>query len=689
MKTFFPFSSLSLAVSGALALPLAVQAEDDPTNYIEFGGGAAWVDGDAAAFQQRHGLARKGFGGITDFFYSKDSGSGTLSVEGHAILENNDYEFVLNYEHLTKGFFKVGLKSYRFWSDESGDAVPASGLLGGLTHYGLGGDFHALDRTEFFAEGLFKPTETIDLHLKATHAIRDGTKASTMQGATTHTKPAQRNIVPSAWNIDESRTTIDADVTLRNEKASLATAVRFEHSETDNARYVRHNPNEAQDRRVTTREQTDTDLFHARGVVINQLNDRVLLTTAYAYTTLDTTLGGSRIYGREFDAVYDPTFVRTGNNHGYFDLTGGTDTKQHVTTVNLRYEVDDHWVIVPTFRYESEGREGDVHFEETNQTAGFVPELFQDISDRDWHEWTTAVETRYSRIPGLVLTGRAEWAEGSGDLTEAQILHEGTPHVEVSRGSEYTRWVEKYTAAANWYPKRWVNFAFSYNNKVRETDYDNAADSTNNNVTSGDRYPAFVKRQKFDTDDFAVRLTLRPGRGVTAVTRFDYQDTIVRSSEVGLLTVNSAKIRSTILSQSLSWSPASRLFLQGAVNIVKDKIDTPADELAGTAAGIVQKSVNDYWSASLTAGIVVDDETDLTLSYDHCFIDNWVDNSAKTVPYLVSAKDHLFQATLSRRLSRNLTVSLKYAFASNDEVSSAHLNDYDAHLLYTKLQYRF
>ncbi len=664
-------------------------AEPELENYIEFGGGGAWVDGDAAAFQQRHGLNRKGFVGITDFFYTRSVTNGTLTAAGHAIYENNDYDFTLRYDHHTKGYFLVGLKAFRVWSDESGGFVPASLPLGGLSHYGLGGNFHALDRTEFFAEGLFKPTETFDFHFRVSHARRDGSKASTMEGVTSHTRPAARYIVPSAWDINEERTVVDLDATLRNETSTLTTAVRFDHSENDNTRYIRQNPNEAQERFVTTREQTDTDLFHVRGVATNRLNDRVFLSAAYAYTTIDTTLGGSRIYGRQFDAVYDPTFVRTGNNHGYFDLTGGTDTKQHVTTVNLLYEVDENWVVVPSFRYEDEGRAGAVEFEETNQTAGFVPELFEDVGDRDWREWTTALETRYSRIAGWVFTGRAEWAEGHGDLTEQQILHEGTPHVEVSRSSEYTRWVSKYSAAANWYPATWTNLAFSFNKKTRETDYDNSADSTNNNVGSGDRYPAFIKRQKFSTDDFTVRLTLRPMRGVTAVTRFDYQDTTVRSSEVGLASVNSAEIKSTILSQSLTWSPASRLFLQGAVNIVKDEIDTPADELTGTAAKIVQRSQNDYWSANLTAGIVVDEDTDLTLSYDHCFIDNWVDNSAVTVPYLMSAKEHLFQATLTRRLNRNLTVSLKYAFASNDEVSSGHINDYDAHLLYTKLQYRF
>lgn len=691
MKTRFLSTSVSiLAVSGALGLagPLAAATEPELENYIEIGGGGAWVDGDAAAFQQRHGLARKGYGGITDFLYSKATTNGTLTTSGHALWENHDYLFSLRYDHNTKGYFRAGLRSFRLWSDESGDVVPASGLLGGLTSYGLGGDFYALDRTELFAEGLFKPTELIDLHLKVSHTLRDGMKASTMQGATSHTRPGARNIVPAAWNIDEQRTVVDLDATLRNENATLTTAVRLDYADNDNARYIRHNPNEALDRSVTTREQTDTDLFHVRAITTNRINDRVFLSAAYAYTTIDTTLGGSRIYGREFDALYDPTFVRTGNNHGYFDLTGGTDTKQHVTNLNLMYEVDDYWVIVPSFRFEREGREGLVDFEETNQIAGFVPEAFEDSSDRDWKEWTTAVETRYTRLKGWVFTGRAEWAEGNGQLTEQQVLFEGTPHVEVSRDSDYTRWVEKYSAAANWYPVTWANVSLSAGRKERHTDYDNSADSTSN-AGGGDRYPAFVKSQKFSTDDFAVRLTLRPLRGLTAVTRVDFQKTDVASHEVGLTTVNSAKIKSTILSQSLTWSPASRLFLQGAINHVSDEIDTPANSITGTAAGLVQLSENNYWNANLTAGIVLDDTTDLTLSYDHCFIDNWVDNSAKTVPYLSSAREHLAQATLTRRINRNLSVSFKYAYARNDDISSAHLNDYEAHLLYTKVQFRF
>src|SRR5690606_32329287 len=143
---------------------------------------------------------------------------------------------------------------------------------------------------------------------------------------------------------------------------------------------------------------------------------------------------------------------------------------------------------------------------------------------------------------------------------------------------------------------------------------------------TADRYPAYITDQDFQTHDFNVRLSWRPAALVGLVTRYDHQQSKIKSNEAGLATTQSSKVISHIISQSVTVSPSSRLYLTGNVNLTWDTMRTPA-------IAFVQHADNNYVNASLGGGYAVAKLDDLYLDYSFFRADNYIDASALTLPY--------------------------------------------------------
>jgi hypothetical protein len=268
--------------------------------------------------------------------------------------------------------------------------------------------------------------------------------------------------------------------------------------------------------------------------------------------------------------------------------------------------------------------------------------------------------------------------------------------VDLFRETDVERFNQKYSVGANWYPHRKINLAGQYYYKIRQNDYDHVVDSTVfAPPATNDFYPAFIEQQDFDTHDVNFRVTWRALSSVTLVSRYDYQISSIDTqgdtdlAGTSLSKIQSAEMVSHILSQSVSWTPWYRLFLQGNITYVWDFTDTPADNVSGAARGVVQTMRNDYWNASALAGFVVNDATDLQAQYAYYRADNYQDNSAFSQPYGAGAEEHAVTATLIHRFSKNLLGKLTYGyFCNNDQTYGGH-NDYTAHMVYSSLQYRF
>ncbi len=680
----------------------AAPSEESTTeynNWITLGVGSTFIDGDKAQFMQRRQRHTGPFGGVEDFHWEELVGKkGIFQIDGRGIFDNHDYSIRLELSDPDKGFLRAGYTEFRTWYDGNAGFFPKNGQWFSL----YDNELH-IDRGEAWFEGGLTLPDKPSITFRYAHEFRKGLKDSTEWGDTTLTGGfGMRAIVPTFLSIDEKRDIFAGDLkhTLGNTDVGLG--VRYEILDNNDSRNIHRRPGEltpappalpaGPDRYVTQKEGLKEDMFNVHGFTETRFSEKAMLTLGGSFTTLDTDLSGSRTYGSSYDAVYDPLFARRQfHDEGFLNLAGGAQMKQYVANLNLMVTPLDNFTIVPSLRVEKNDVDGFASFVETDVGAPpALPPLQEELfntADRGFLEVTEGLEARYTGIRNWSFYARGEWSETDGHQTENET-EVVTGAVNLFRDTDWRRFNQKYVVGANWYPLARLNLGAQYYHKIHDYDYDHVRDSTINAPPNADRYPAYLADQNFTTDDMNVRATWRPLSSVTLITRYDFQLSTVDSKADFLNGQQSAEITSHIISESISWMPLSRLYLQASASYALDSTDTPAANALGST-NLVLNAANDYWNASVLVGYALNDKTDVQAQYFYYHADNYVDNSAFSQPYGAGAEEHGVTATINREISKAVRVSLKYGFFRNrDETSGGH-NDYQAHLVLATMQYRF
>ncbi|MBI2516940.1 MAG: hypothetical protein HYV95_08490 [Opitutae bacterium] len=700
MNTFLTSSTIRRSVvlvgaglCGVAGLLAAAPKEAPLENYIDISAGYTSDTGSKPALQKALQNRAGGYGGIEGLYYTKAiNDETTLVIKGKALAGANDYLFDLSIIKENGGYVKFGYREFRVWFDGLGGYLPSTGFIRKLHDEDL-----AIDRGNLWFEAGYRAEDKPAISLRYDLFTRKGTKDSTSwadTGLAVNTSNL-RGLLPTFLKIDEKRHQVVADVSKKGEKIGWALGARVDKGEYTNGRYERRRAGESTtDRKVTHKEGQDYDLFQVRGSYENQIHENLLITTAVARTTIDTTLSGSRIYGQDFDPVYDAAYLnRQQRDEGFFGLHGESEMKQIIGTISARYQPKETVVIVPSFRFEQIDWSNKVDFEETNfgGAPAFAPinDEVEADSEKDWKVYAESVDVRYTGIKNVSLSFKGEWTKSEGDLTEERILEPGTALqvISIDRDTKFERNTQKYAATANWYAKPGSTVAVQYYYKVRTNDFRSVRDNT---VSTSDRYPAYVANQDFETNDFNVRFSTKLGANLRSVTRYDYQKSTITTQDVGLLMAESANMTSHIFAETLTWNPSNRWYVQGGVNLVWDTLTTPAVKVTGGAVNLVKNSDANYTSLNLGSGYAVDDQSDLFVDYSLTQSkDSFVDNSNRTVAFGSDIKVQQATVTWNRRIDYRTSISLKYGYAKSDNAVSGGYADFEAHMIYGKVQYRF
>ncbi len=710
---------LLLALLGALAYPAFADepkaAEEKPpktsppvtldegaadfSNWATLSLGSASVDGNKAAFQQRVGLpANSVFGGVEDFHYEHSlTNKWLLKLDGHGLFDYHDYGLRLDLTREDRGFFRAGYTESRTYYNGSGGFLPGADLWFPLADSEL-----FVDRGNFWVEGGLTLPGWPELRVKYSHDFRDGQKDSTSWGRVSSPFGA-RGIGASFYDLDEKRDTIEGEVTHKIGKTDFGAKLTYQWSDRNNSLNFQDLPGTPSSH-VTQKEGVESDLFNVHGWSSTWFNKTTVLSAGYGYTRLDTDLTGSRIYGDQFDPVYDPAVLR---GPGFINLSGSSQLNQHVANLSFMFSPAQNWVIVPALKIQHQDVDGVSLYQPFNpgvvsgiNLGGIIipdPNATGLVATDTSRRQTTVaprLEVRYTGITNWLFYARGEWEVDDGELREqsrpidANVLS-SPPDTDFRRVTDYQGLLQKYIVGANWYPTHKLSLAAQYYYQVRSRDYDHSVDTTPNDTFSINRYPAYLRANDSFTHDANIRLTWRALPNLTSVTRYDYQISTVKTRADLLSTVDSADLNTHIISQSLTWSPLDRLYLQGSISYVLDELTTPVSDSTATP-GLVQKSQNDYWFATLGAGIALGKKTDLTADYSYYRADNYDGgNYQVSVPYGASVREHAVSVGLVQRISRNLRCTLRYAYFRSEDQTSGGNNNFDAHVISAGLQYRF
>jgi hypothetical protein len=669
-----------------LFAPAALLGQATSSGTITVGGGGTLLDGDRPAFQHLMQQKKDGFGGIEEFrVISEPTKESVFKFDARLLPGNDDYRLAFRYDRTDRFYVDAGYEQYRVWSDGSGGRFLPIDVSFVMFNEDL-----SLTRSKLWAEvGAWTADKTL-FKFRWERRVRNGTKSSTYWGDSNLVGTfGTRSIVPSFYDLDDETDEFVVSVSnTSRDDVKWGATLRYTETKLDDKRFERRRPFETADRIVTHKDESKNDIFTASGFFEQKVNEQLTVTAGALRTTLDGVIEGSRIYGQTYDPVYDPAYLRRQQrDEGYYNLEGSAEIKQTVLNANALYVPtrEKHWSILGSLRFENTHQETLAEFVETNIGAGpAFAAILEDVEgehQKSWDEWGEAIEVRYTGQAKATYTAKAEWIQGQGDHEEERIIHH-TGQKTVDRDMEIERTSQKYSFTANWYLQPGMTLAAQYYFKGNTNDYDARRDNTPNLGTSSDRYPGYITDQDFETNDFNVRLSWRPLLGLNLVSRYDNQQTKIISQDAGLGKVTSAQMKSHILSQSATWSPAGGYYLTGNVNVTYDTLVTPT--LAFT-----QNQDNNYVNASLGAGWVVGKLDDLYADYSWFKANNFIDRSATLIPFGLSQKLQQASLTWVRRQSENLLYTVKYSYVTNRDETWRGLNDFDAHVIYGRVQYKF
>ena len=655
-------------------------------NWVDLSVGGLMVHGNTAQAQQRYQLSNEPFGGISDLHLQQDIAKGTtFSLDGHSLFDQHDYKLVLGLQRDELGYVRFNVSNFRTWYNGAGGYFPPTDI-----QYQLPNDELYLDRGEISVEAGLTLKDLPKAVFKYTHSYRDGDKSSTIWGPVhPNLTTAVRSVFPSIYSINEKVDSFALDVTHHIKTTDFGAGVRYETASLSDTRLETfwHGEQPVQ-REVTDKQGTSYDMLNVHAFSETWIKKNLFFSAGYMFANLDDTFSGSHIYGDDFDVAYSPNSL---NGLGYTSLNGGAHKQEHVGNVNLLATPIKNLTIVPSLRVQQDNwnaNSSGIGTLGTDVTPGRVGS----ISDGQMLDVRERLDVRYTGVTNWVFYAGGEWTEGGGNLNEngglSQVNDIGPPTIH--RLTDDTYWFQKYLIGARWYPYRRTSIDVGGYYKNNEYNYNNSLDSTTNDPLSGNSYPAYLVMQSFETYDGNVRLTLRPVQNIALVSRYEYQLSTINTAPdpvSGLGDVESSKMTSHILAQNVSWTPWSRLCLQAGFNYVVSQTKTPT---SGTNyAQAVLKAQNNYWTVTFNSAVVLDDKTDLNLGFLYYQADNYNNNARVGLPLGAGADEQSVTATLTRRITRNLRVSLKYAYSHYNDRASGGNNNYDAQMVYSSLQYRF
>jgi hypothetical protein len=660
----------------------------DYNNWLTLGVGSTFVTaGDKAQFEHQEHTTAGPYGGVQDFHWQQFVGkSGLFTSDGHALAGNDDYSVRLKLSDPDLGYVSGGFTQFRTWYDGNGGFFPQNDQSFSL----YDNELH-VDRGSAWVEAGLTLPDKPSFKLRLEHDYRQGAMDSTSWGDNdtgTGGAPPDRKIVPAFQGIDETRDIMTADIKDKLGNTDAGLGVRYEIDRSQDSLNLDFDPaTPAANRFVTQENNEQNDILNAHGSTVTRFNDRVTFSVGGEFTTIDTDLSGSRIYGPSYGSPFSATYAHSqARDEGFTALTGGGNTKEYVANMNLMVTAATNLVLIPAFRVEYEGGDLSDNLNNNNVAAagGSVASTPAAAVNDNWYlDVTESLAARYTGFRNWSLYASGEWSEDSGN----ELWNETTAIITPILNQDWSMLGQKYTVGANWYPLYRLNFSAQFYHQIHDYDY-------NNNLTALPvTYPGYLQNENFTVDDMNLRATWRIFNTLSSVTRYDFQYSTVDTTSIpdgGTQAgeVQSANITSHIISENLSWTPVSRLYVQVGGSYVLNNLDTPVASSSGIN-NLVLNSAGDYWTVDATAGYALNEKTDLQVRYSYYRADDYVNNSASSQPYGAGDEQHSVTATITRRITKALQVSLKYGFFTNRDVTSGGNNNYDAQLVYANMQYRF
>lgn len=636
------------------------------------------VDGDKTKFREVEGIKEGFSSGLEHFSITEQlAPDKRVSVEGRALFPGNDIQLKLAVEKTDFGFVRAGFEHWRRYYDDTGGYHPAYAV----PSFDSDRELHLDIGRAWIDFGLTLP-HLPQVVLGYEYQFKEGAKSMLEWGPVIWPGVRTNNFYPAAKNIDEDVHVVKLDVTHEIGGWRLEDRARVEFYELGtreiNAASASVGPRA--DAIVQSRQSAD----HIQGMntvrAERQVTDWWLLSGGYLYSKLD---GDASFKQTTTDAVGTPSFGQFWSSD---DLV--LKREAHIFSLTSLLLPMDGLSLSLGLQNEWQRQEGagDVHLDHGDPlflgNYDLIPGTVR--SDLDTMRLMETIGVRYTRIPFTVL-----FAEGRFDQEAIGQFESG--HAEESFGDNtHESFLRDTDASNNRYegrfgfntsPWRWVSFSAHYKHRLSDTDYDHNRDfAPDTSMMPNPGYSAFIREREIETDEVQARLVVRPANWLKLTLTYqlvatDFSTTTdpVPSGTRGE-GIQAADYEANIYGLSIVLTPFQRFYFSGTFTYGDTRLETPA---SGEPAVVPYSG--DVYSVIASANYSLNDATALHAAYSFSRANYGRNNFGDSIPLGLDYTRHGLMVGVTRRLSGNVSTSLRYGYYAYSESSSGGLNDYTAH----------
>jgi hypothetical protein len=645
---------------------------------------AGWinVDGDKQKFRELNWMREGWNGGFENFLLQQQlDPDRRFTLEGHALRD--DYKITLSLDHAAGRFVRAGFQQYRKYYDDSGgyysSAVPPQFSLDRDLHLDLG-------KAWFEAGGIMpfglQLTGGYEYHFK------EGEKSST-SWLPVDTPGGTRNILPAAKAIDEQVHILRLDAGYEWAGFRLDDNFRFEFYDLKTRQTGAFVEAVNADASQIIRDQQKSRNLANAFKVEKQPLDWLLLSAGYLYTRTD---GDTAFSQTPVNAAGQPVFGILWNGDG---IT--LEQSSHVFNANAQFGIWEQMTLSAGLQTDWSRQRvfggANLDFGDPSDPLTLITNRARIEGEHDRFTSEEKLLLRNTQLPFTVLYAEMRFRQEEIDTFETQEESTGLNLSDFQRDTVADRDWKQYRAGFNVSP--WTRMALSAYAQRRDHDdsFNHRLDEEPRGNSPGQGYPAFITARDNTVDEVGAKLVLRPSGwlkttlGYKVVTG-DYRTTTDSvaagpdSSPGGSLTA--AEYDAHIYSFNATLTPWRRLHLFSTFAF-QDTRTLTADN--GSAS--VAPWRGHIYSVLTSAAYVLNERTDLNLSYNFSNADYGQNNEAAGLPLGIDYRSHTLRAGVGRRFWKRYAANFEYVWSRYDEPASGGFNDYTANGVFGTLRVRW
>jgi len=724
-------------------LSAALNPDAFPTfeSYIKITGQAASITGDDAAFQARNHQKSNGGAGIEELHFLKDVSKDTsLTIDGRALSQTEDYLLSLKLAKNELGTFDVGYKRFRTFYDGVGGFFPVTSSFKTLNPRDL-----FIDRGEFWAEAKIARPNSPEFTVRYTNGTRNGQKDSLSWGdsdntgqvyrflngglsiagvtTTANSNATVRKFIPSSFDISERHQTLEGTVKQTVGKTTTQLTLIADKASKDNFHYVVRFPGETLgvlpgataivaptplvspasewmsfNNQViqSTFDIQDTTTKGAILTTVTELSPKMTLDADAKYEYVHTTFSGDRTTVSNSPVAGDLT--RTLTAYPVLNLTGKTFVEVWTGKAGVNFKATPDLSANLALRYEKENAKGKSGFDVVTASAAVPPVIasthrLQDSVVKE-KSVTPVLDLRSTAIKNLSLYATMSNKKGSGTDVQTPAYNPDTTTTISVIYRDVTENKFDLTVGANWRPM--ATFTGRAEVFYKKHSFQATGWNTNTNAPTA---PTLDNNYEVDGQFHGAKLTavVKPVGELGFTTRYIYQQG--KRQVTGFLALypkyDSMDSTTHNLGVTVDWNPNQQFYLQANTDIVFNVIKTVSlHDLSVSAAGVIpanrliQNSNNNYVTSSLVAGAVLTKTDDVQVQLTYYKADNYNPQMALyTMPYGAGAKETNVSVSLKHKFSDRMMGNVKLGYTDSKNDTTGGNTNFKGPLAYVSLDY--